>query len=78
MMTLFEFLLAVFTLGAEALPEPHQINPRQHMWVTCAKSAGRTNFCLALVSATDPFQTCFEGMLFLSDSNFSAYSTGHA
>ena len=76
MMALFGFLLAVFALGAEALPEPHQINSWQNMWVTWTKSTGWTNFCLILASATDPFQTCFIGMLFLNDSDFSAYSTG--
>ncbi|KAM4658291.1 uncharacterized protein AAGF69_008993 [Amazona ochrocephala] len=55
----------------------HEINPRKNLWVTWANESGVSEFCLAMASATDPFQTCLIGIPGYNENSFKAFSTNN-
>ncbi|XP_015710563.1 LOW QUALITY PROTEIN: uncharacterized protein LOC107309905 [Coturnix japonica] len=51
----------------------HLLKQPGNLWVTWANHTGTSEFCLALQSATSPFQTCLIGVPEWDDSAFEGY-----
>lgn len=56
-------LSSTFTLSKAVITS---VSERENVWVTWAHQANRSDFCLAMASAADPFCTCLIGMPWIS------------
>ncbi|KAM4683781.1 uncharacterized protein AAGF69_000462 [Amazona ochrocephala] len=70
-----KLLILLFVYNSVSLL--HEINPRKNLWVTWASESGVSEFCLAMASATDPFQTCLIGIPGYNENSFKAFSTNN-